>query len=139
MKKLSLFLSICLLLGLMTFPVSAKTLDNGLMYVIENGEATISNYVGKDTEIVVPAEIDGYPVTAIGGSAFASKNVHKVTLPNTIKVIGPNAFSNCQNLKEINIPNSVTYISDFAFNECITLDGVILPDSLEYLGMYVVL
>ena len=33
------------------------------------------------------------------------KYLEKITLPNTVKYIGPHAFKNCKNLKEINLEN----------------------------------
>ena len=35
--------------------------------------ATITNYTGSDTELVIPDSLGGYPVTGIGESAFAKK------------------------------------------------------------------
>jgi hypothetical protein len=39
-----------------------------------------------------------------------------ITLPNTIKSIGANAFSRC-GLKSLSIPSGVTYIANNAFTE----------------------
>lgn len=56
-----------------------------------------------------------------------SINITDIELPN-VKIIGEQAFYNCQSLTNITIPNSVTSIGDEAFNDCenlisITFDG----------------
>ena len=67
----------------------------------ENG----SQAVGYDAvEVVIPAEVNGYAVTAIGSSAFeALSNLSKVTLPATIETIGYAAFNQCTSLSDVYI------------------------------------
>ena len=106
-KLLAIFFAVCIVVGALQFPVSAKTLDNGLMYVIEDGEAIISNYVGKSAEVVIPAEIDGCPVTAIGkGSFFENAKITSVSIPDSVEFIGENCFYGCASLEKINIGSS---------------------------------
>ncbi len=38
-----------------------------------------------------------------------------ITIPNTVKIIGSNAFSGCPSLSDINIPESVVSIGEYAF------------------------
>lgn len=46
------------------------------------GEITITKYTGNDTEVIIPPEIDGMPVTSIGKSAFHNcSSLTSVTLP----------------------------------------------------------
>lgn len=57
------------------------------------------------------------PITNIGDWQFAGlTQLTSITLPNTIKSIGANAFSRC-GLKSLSIPSGVTYISNNAFTE----------------------
>ena len=65
-------------------------------YYINSNEITITGCTTDVTEIEIPKEIDGYPVT----------------------VIGDFAFDNCKNLKNITIPDSIVAISCSAFDEC---------------------
>ena len=39
-------------------------------YTITDSQVTIDDYIGSATEVVIPAEIEGYPVTNIGDYAF---------------------------------------------------------------------
>ena len=50
-----------------------------------------------------------------------SRNLNKVTLPNTITTIGQYAFRDCSSLREINFPSSITEIKAGAFQSCLSL------------------
>ncbi len=57
-----------------------------------------------------------------------------VSIPDTIKVIGDNAFEGKDQIVSIEIPEGVTTISYNAFKGCTALTGVILPDSVTKIG-----
>ncbi|MBQ9893465.1 MAG: leucine-rich repeat domain-containing protein [Bacteroidales bacterium] len=61
-------------------------------------------------------------------------NLHEVILPNTIRVIGKNAFMHCDSLNSINIPAGVTQIEDSTFEDCRHLENVIIEGALTYIG-----
>lgn len=126
-----LMLLVCLAIpGMTTF---AKTTDNGLVYSVVNGNSVkITGYIGEETEIVIPSEIDGYPVTSIGGSAFCDYyELTRITLPDTVTSIGDSAFYYCEALESITIPDSVKSIGDYAFSYCKALTSVTFGSSLE--------
>ena len=53
-----------------------------------DGEIAITKYKGKDAEVIIPAEIDGKPVTAIDINAFNNcSNVADITFPDSIREI----------------------------------------------------
>jgi hypothetical protein len=90
------------------------------VWVVNNdGTVTIMEYVGKATTVVIPAVIEGRAVTAIGDAqdinhldykgAFEGKELSSVTIPNTVKSIGGNAFAR-NLLTGVTIPNSVINI-----------------------------
>jgi autotransporter-associated beta strand protein len=71
-------------------------------FVAANGAVTITGYTGADTAPVIPATINGLPVTAIGASAFANKStLTRVTIPDSVTSIGDQAFAYCSGLLEI--------------------------------------
>lgn len=88
------------------------------LYEIKNGRVTITSYVGSDTDVTIPATIDGLPVTTIGESAFGGTNVKKVTIPQGVTHIDWFAFNSCGALTEILIPSSVTLIDYGALDNC---------------------
>lgn len=49
-------------------------------------------------------------------------------IPQSVKSIGNNAFSNCFNIKCVRIPESVSEIGESAFSQCSSLDTVIIDD-----------
>lgn len=74
----------------------------------EESEATIAKYTGTATSLVVPGELDGHPVVAIGGGAFKKcTGLTKVTLPESVTMLDNGSFAGCTALTEINIPSKV--------------------------------
>ncbi|MDD6489638.1 MAG: leucine-rich repeat domain-containing protein [Clostridia bacterium] len=58
-----------------------------------DGGITITGYKGRDTDIVIPSEIDGKKVISIGDGAFGfCKSLISITIPDSIKSIGKDAF-----------------------------------------------
>lgn len=55
----------------------------------EDGTAEIAGYSGTEPEVVIPAQVDGHPVTSIGAKAFAGLDgLTAVTLPEGVIRIG---------------------------------------------------
>ena len=68
------------------------------------------------TDVVIPAEIDGKPVTSIGDSAFYNKSLTGLVIPGSVTSIGDNAFY-VNELTSVVIPGSVKTIGDGAFTD----------------------
>lgn len=113
---------------------SDATLD-GLVWVSNGAEVRINAYEGTATEVVVPAEINGLPVTRLQEGVFREcKNLTSVTLPDTITEIPDYAFYKCTKLTSVNIPAGVTRIGINAFSGCTDLQTVTLPEGLQTMG-----
>lgn len=92
-------------------------------------------YEGEDTEVVIPSEYMGLPVTEIGDSAFFNcKKVKSVAIPESVTKIGVLAFSSCNGLTSVTLPKNVTEIEQGGFNQCENLETVILPEGLKKIG-----
>jgi len=100
---------------------------------VDNGVAIIG-YNGIDKEIVIPSEINGKPVVAIGDYALSRKNLKSVNIPLGVTKIGNGAFENNQ-LTNIVLPSSVTTIGYSAF-EGNQITNVELPSSLTTIGSF---
>lgn len=87
----------------------------GYLYTVENGEATVTGYRGDDRQLVIPASIDGYKVTAIGANAFEDSALTSVIISDGIVSVGWFAFNGCNRLTSVTVPNSVTEIGYYAF------------------------
>ena len=57
------------------------------------------------------------------------------TIPNTVKLIGDDAFSGCTRLAGIVIPDGVEEIGTRAFENCIALTGINIPESVKRVGL----
>jgi len=53
-------------------------------YNIEDGKVCITKYLGSSKEVVIPKEIEGYPVTGIGDGAFENNKLTSVDLSGKI-------------------------------------------------------
>ncbi|MBE6734038.1 MAG: hypothetical protein E7563_01680 [Ruminococcaceae bacterium] len=113
----------------------AGTTTSGLKYEISGGEVTITDYTGSATTCTIPSQIEGYPVTSIGVSAFNyCTSLTSVTIPSSVTSIGYNAFANCASLTSITIPSSVTSIGEHAFYYCTSLTSITIPSSVTSIG-----
>ena len=112
----------------------------GLEYYIEDDERIIiTSYEGEESELVIPAEICGLPVTGIDDYAFCGCScLTSVTFPDSLTSIGIYAFDNCFGLTSIEIPDSVKSIGYCAFVSCYNLKNAILPDGITVIsdGMF---
>lgn len=105
-------------------------------YEILDGGVTITKYTGSSTDVIIPAEIEGTPVTKIGFLSFEAKfDIQSITLPETTEVICEGAFMDCSSLVSINIPESVTSIERSAFAACTSLETLVIPSSVQSIEM----
>jgi hypothetical protein len=103
--------------------VGAAEAANNFTYTTDNGSVTITGYNGIGGDIVVPASIDGLPVTEIGYLAFYNHAVTAVRLPSTLVKIADFAFYRCP-LTYANVPASVRSIGKEAFARCSPLTSI---------------
>ena len=98
----------------------------GYLYRLQaDGTAVIEGYLGEEAEPVVPAELEGHPVTDIGDSAFASAwSLERVTLPEGLVSLGSAAFSSCSELREVTLPGSLTRLGFNPFGGCESLTDI---------------
>ncbi len=85
-------------------------------YVNTNGTITITGYTGPGGLLVVPATINGLPVTIIGDWALSMKGFTSVTLPASITHIGYAAFYAQPNLKGVYFQGNAPTLGDFALS-----------------------
>ena len=134
-RILSLILALVLVIGLLPVTARAGALGNGLVYEVYADHVEITDYTGDATEVVIPAEIQGKPVTVIGSTAFLDAfYLESITIPDSVTRIDYHAFWGCHSLTGIVIPDSVTYIGDYAFCYCASLTDIVIPDSVTSIG-----
>jgi len=141
-KVIAIFLSISLVFGITNgISIADSNPASDFNYSINNGEVTITGYIGTSEDVVIPSTIEGLPVTRIGYRAFGysywyprnyflpdsviviereafnSSNIISILLSKNLKEIGESAFSS-SNLREINLPESLEKIGRSAFSGC---------------------
>lgn len=117
-----------------------------------------SNRFGGRKSLVIPAEWEGKPVTAIAASGFRElSRLQSVSLPESLRSIGDLAFEECSSLSQVNlpaglrsigesafshtairtlnVPDSVTFLGDGAFLQCLQLTSVTLGSGLQTVSM----
>lgn len=66
----------------------------------------------------------------IGESAFAVSGLIEVNLPDSVELIGKDAFRQSERLKTVNLGNGVTSVEAGAFDSCGNLENISIPDSI---------
>ena len=99
-------------------------------------------------DIHIPSELGGCTVTGLGTYSFSGylsaaqsnepyqfgRNIHSVTIPQSVTSIGNHAFEECFALEEVTIPQSVTSIGLIAFGGCCKLTTLSLGENVETIG-----
>ena len=111
----------------------AETITSGnLKYELdENGNATLTGYVEKPTgELIIPAEVEGHLVTALGNKVFSScTGLTSIEIPDSVTIIGAEAFQSCTGLTSVELPSGLTSIGRSVFFGCTSLTSIELPSS----------
>lgn len=90
---------------------------------IKAGALEITGCSPNVSHLVIPSEIDGYPVISIAKTAFRNRqDLQSVELEEGIEVIGVESFEDCYQLKEVHLPDSLCRISTQAFQRCNSLE-----------------
>lgn len=104
-----------------------------------DGSYALTSYIGTDTDIVLPSEINGKPVTRIDNyfhNAYLTGKLKltSISIPYTVTSIGRNALQGNRFIT-VDIPKSVKIIETWAFADS-QIEYITLPDSLTSIGMY---
>lgn len=115
--------------------------ESRLTYTLnEDGTAAVSG-MKEDAHqvirrIIIPAELDGHPVTSVADCAFRfCINLESVVFPDTITSIGANAFAYCKQLSSVDLPEGLQTIGEEAFIDS-GLQAVTIPDTVTSIGRY---
>jgi len=104
---------------------------------IQYDEVRIRNWSGDATGLIIPAEIDGLPVTEIGHNSFSvhgdyMSQLTSLIIPDSVRRIENFAFANVQ-LESLVLGNNVEYIGNSAFARNALL-ALVIPDSVVHIG-----
>lgn len=100
----------------------------------------IRKYIGKSENVVIPAEIEGFPVTYIDDRAFSGSKVKSVVIPEGVTGLGLEIFSDTKNLKSVQFPSTLKYIApdqqgypgstNYMFASS-GIEEIVIPDSVK--------
>ena len=135
----TLILFACILNGWGQSPFGYITSDGVKMRfeLLPDGKGLYLAYVDGEGEydVVIPREVDGFPVKRIGSSAFYNaKGVTSVIIPEGVESVGSSAFAYCSALTKVTMPNTLKSIDGGAFSNCQNLHEISLPASLSTIG-----
>ncbi|MBO7215237.1 MAG: leucine-rich repeat domain-containing protein [Clostridia bacterium] len=104
----------------------------GLTYsIVNNSYAVVTGYSGRDADVVIPDEYNGYPVTQIGNSAFYNDaDLVTIKFGKNVTRVGSRAFYSCDLLKRVEFNDKISFIAIFAFYDCIGLERIYIPSSI---------
>ncbi len=128
--------SIFLLFTLVSFVRPAQSQSLSWITNADNGTFTVTGFrTGESTgNLIIPGQINGTSVTAIGAYAFnGDLGLTNVVIPGSVVSIGFQAFEGCFNLATVTLSNGVQTIADDTFYAT-QLSRVTVPDSVTSIG-----
>lgn len=129
--------------------ISSITIPDG---VISIGNSAFEN-CKKLSSIIIPESVTdiGYnvftntlflmklqednPLVVINNILIEGKECSgDIEIPNNVKIIGNQAFYNCDKITSITIPDGVIRVGNSAFRNCVNLLSINIPDSVTSIG-----
>ena len=111
----------------------------GWQYDNEEDGLVLNGYEGNDGilmgHVEIPSQINGAPVIGVGSGIFSNQGVTRVTIPDSVRFIGDNAFAHCSALTNVAIGSGVRYIGDWAFTGCMRLASLNIPNGVTHIGV----
>lgn len=107
-----------------TIPNTDATDSSAFTYVNHGDSIEITGFNNSVSDVVIPSEIEGLPVTAISVGAFYLSTITSIEVPDSVTSIGEMAFLGCTSLKSVKLSTGVAKIDKNAFGSCSALREV---------------
>ena len=117
-------------------PVEVEKDDN-FAYIIssDTNSYEVWQYLGNDTDVVIPNVFNNKPVVAINEQTFKNNTqITSVIIGDNVLSISARTFVGCTSLSSVTIPNNVNSIGSDAFLNCSSLSFVVIPDNVAQIG-----
>lgn len=102
------------------------------------GTHLVGRYIGTETQVVFPLEVDGVAIEGIANTAGEApenyKNLISVEIPEGYTSIGNKAFFGCEKLESVKLPESLVSIGTQAFAGCTSLKELYIPENVRFGG-----
>ena len=156
-RRFPLLLVLALILPLAALAAGETYTCGDFRYVLlEDGSASLLQYTGRDSEVLIPASLDGHPVTAVQGNPFCamydfSYHVMDCTVAVAedhpyLEVVDGVLFGRTDHRliwypralggEAYAVPEGTEIIGRHAFYACADLTAVTLPESLTRIENY---
>lgn len=107
-----------------TIPNTDATDNSAFTYVNHGDSIEITGFNNSVSDVVIPSEIEGLPVTAISVGAFYLSTITSIEVPDSVTSIGEMAFLGCTSLKSVKLSTGVAKIDKNAFGSCSALQEI---------------
>lgn len=107
-----------------TIPNTDATDNSAFTYVNHGDSIEITGFDNSISDVIIPSEIEGLPVTAISVGAFYLSAITSIEIPDTVTSIGEMAFLGCTSLKSVKLSTGVAKIDKNAFGSCSALQEI---------------
>ena len=140
MKRLFLLLAVLAAFGTIAAANSTVVIDGITYQQLNDTEAELVDGVFyHSADLVIPAQVQiggkQLSVASIKANAFhGNTDIVNVEMPNTVKLIGDDAFCFCSRIRQITLSGSLKQIGKNAFYYCHDIKALELPASLTSVG-----
>jgi len=135
----------------------ADVADDYTWHTNDSSQIVLDSYIGTNTVVVTPDEIDGLPVVDLGGIFNINHDITEVTVganvtnlynfmncfaltsitvPASVISLGESCFYGASSLHTVTLSEGLTTIGNSAFIGCSSLTNITLPSSLTGIGAY---
>jgi hypothetical protein len=105
--------------------------ENGYLFYSYGDTWYLIGYIGDETDIVLPDSCFGSSYEVYLRSFMYDGEITSLVIPDTVTVIGENAFWDCDYLTSVTIGSGITAIESYAFYACTYLSEVIFRGTVE--------
>ena len=97
------------------------------LFLIEKGVLNKALLRPETSDVTIPANV----IAIAPGVFMENSNLRHVFINDGCRIIGEEAFAQCDNLALVRLPRSITTIGDYAFKGCRSLRQLELPGNIK--------
>ncbi|MDE7231328.1 MAG: leucine-rich repeat domain-containing protein [Oscillospiraceae bacterium] len=109
-----------------------QAVEQGWSFQKKSKSVRITNYHGKERDLIVPHKIGGKHVNELSAKAFMNTQLDRVQIPNGVMKAGRDLFSR-STVREVIFGSGLDEIPQYAFLYCVNLEHIILPDTVWWI------
>lgn len=117
-----------------TYPSPSKWTEAGCFTLAGSKIVSYKHDQQCPKDVIIPWQINGTEITAIGQSAFSNRNITSITIPNSVTTIDNYAFSH-NFIDEVILPSNLTHIGHSAFLHN-NITEITIPNSVQSIDLY---